>query len=763
MIRTLAWIALLAVLVALALARTGEEGPLDTDVTHLLPEEHQDPLVAEAMSRNRLGVSDELLVLVRGPDPAAREAAEAVAGILQSEGGVRTPVREDTEQLAELLEDYRFGLLADDRREAMRLAPSASYLDAVRARLARPAPGIGLSIDRDPAGLFADYLTTLPAPYPGFRESGDLWQREAQGETLWLFPGQLEGNAFAEATQIRVTEALERAREVAAERCPDCLVQATGPVRFASEQRDRARLEVLILSSLSLTGILALILFAFRSPRPLAMGVLALGSGVTLAVAFSLLVFGRLNVITLVAGTTLLGISIDYVFKYLVHRSESDDGHRVVRGLLRPLSLGVASSLLALGVLMASPFPALRELAVYAAAGLAGAWLTVVLLFPSLDRHRPARLGEGIQKLLGEIPPVTGGPRRLIPVIPLLCIPIGVLAFVQLPGTDDVRSFQSPVEALLSEDEAVRSATGMAFPEGFFLVRADDADEVLEREAALIDVLDQQSGHRRSVGTTRLIPPVSQQREAHQLVGEALHDPDLIDALKALGLGAESQQRLREDWAAGQDLTLRPEVLADTALADFLNAVWLTVDGRPASLVVPRGPVPETLVSDAGEGVSFIRPVEAMNQTLSEQRAHASTWILLAAALGIPALFMLMLGPRRGMKAALAPLSALSLTLIFLWVSGIGINTFVLMGLVLGLGIGADYAAFLASERGTARAGITGIGLAGLTTLLAFGLLGLSRIPALQEFGLTAAVGIVTAWLCAFIIARPPPGQEMRA
>jgi predicted exporter len=78
----------------------------------------------------------------------------------------------------------------------------------------------------------------------------------------------------------------------------------------------------------------------------------------------------------------------------------------------------------------------------------------------------------------------------------------------------------------------------------------------------------------------------------------------------------------------------------------------------------------------------------------------------------------------------------------------------------MAVGIGADYAAFLSRPDGRSSAGLAGIALAGLTTMLAFGLLGLSTTPALTDFGLTMVMGILSAWLCAALTAPSATAEE---
>ncbi|MDQ2069986.1 MMPL family transporter [Natronospira bacteriovora] len=750
---------LLAVLAVGGFHLAGDGDWLDTDITHLMPAEHQDPVVARALQQDRLGVAGELMLLVTGPTVAAEAAMRAARDELEA-AAVARPVRSGSSRdLLDHLADWRFVLLSDTRLEAMRADPAQAYLRAVQARLARPSSTPGLGFDKDPAGFLGDYLSRLPNPYPGLQARGGLWQGERAGEPFWFLPMTLQGEAFDGRFQATVLDALENARLAASAECGDCRLQVTGPVLFAAEQRDLARAEITLISTLSLSGIVLLVLLAFGSLRPVLLGTLALATGVLMAVALSLLLFGRLHVITLVAGTTLLGIAIDYVFKYLVHRAEGDSpggGADVVRRLRRPLVLGVASSLLCLTVLALSPFPVMRELAVFSGAGLAGAWLTVVWLFPFADRGRPLQLRSRLQQGVNRPVAFFAGLGRVRWLLPLLCLPLGVLAYALIPGSDDLRAFQAELPERLAVDQHLRSLTGTNFPEGFFIVEGDAADTVLEREQALLSRLDQGLADA-PIALSRVVPPLTRQKEAHALIGQALNNPRLMEQLQALGLSSAGLQRLRRDWAAADGRWLQPRDLGSGPLAPLADSLWLKHETAPASLVIPRGA--PGIESALPPGVRFIRPISLMNENLSAQRRAAGHWILTAAVLGIPLLFVLILGWPRGLRPALAPLCALSITLLFLWLSGIGLNTFVLMGLILGLGVGADYAAFLAAEQRVSPPGVTGIALAAVTTLLAFGLLGLSQVSALGQFGLTVVVGIVAAWLSSFVLACEDGGE----
>ena len=68
--------------------------------------------------------------------------------------------------------------------------------------------------------------------------------------------------------------------------------------------------------------------------------------------------------------------------------------------------------------------------------------------------------------------------------------------------------------------------------------------------------------------------------------------------------------------------------------------------------------------------------------------------------------------------------------------------------------MGVDYGIFLTEHPGDGSAWLA-VALAGVSTLLSFGLLALSQTPALRAFGLTMLIGELAIWLLTPCF-RPP-------
>lgn len=77
----------------------------------------------------------------------------------------------------------------------------------------------------------------------------------------------------------------------------------------------------------------------------------------------------------------------------------------------------------------------------------------------------------------------------------------------------------------------------------------------------------------------------------------------------------------------------------------------------------------------------------------------------------------------------------------------IPINFFVIVGLILTLGIGIDYALFFKDSESHADSTALAVMLSALTTLVSFGTLAFSHFAPISVFGLTVLLGISMCFL----------------
>jgi predicted exporter len=147
-------------------------------------------------------------------------------------------------------------------------------------------------------------------------------------------------------------------------------------------------------------------------------------------------------------------------------------------------------------------------------------------------------------------------------------------------------------------------------------------------------------------------------------------------------------------------------------------------------------------------GVSFVDHLAALTGLMRGFRTGIGRFLALGY-LAVAACLFVLYGWETWRVAGPAALASIY-TLGFFGLTGRKANLFCMLGLVLVLGMGIDYGIFLQDRRGgDHRVGLLSASLAAGTALLSFGLLALSRTPALRTFGLSMLLGIGCSWLLA--------------
>lgn len=754
---------------------------LQSNLLALLPAPQRDAVTAAAMERLAEAGQRRLILVFSASDAAHREsAAEAAAEVLSGSGAfTRVALRAEDwmsaaqrRNLRKSLDRYRFQLLAPADRAALERAAAEDgdgagldhFTARARARVYGISTGGGGRFIDDPFGLTAAWRSSMSvnpaAPELRVAADGTFYTRSADGGRHGVLFARGTEDPFGLSAQERQMRVLERALEWARAAAPGVEIRVAGVLRHAAAASRRARTEVAFIGTGSLIGLFLLTIWAFRGIRPLVLSVLAIGGGCLLAVVVTSALFGNVHVLTLVFGASLVGVAVDYCFHFFSRRWLSPHPRQALRGVLPAISLGLATSVLAYGSMASAPFPGLRQMAVFAVAGLIGTWLGVLLLLPACAGPPPAPttpLRIARRWLDRGLPALAGGRAGLLAWAAglLLCLALAITA-VWLDPDDDIRLLYSSAPALLDDERRVAELLGSGTAARAIVVRGDGPEAVLRAEAAVLDDL-------RAAGIdtaqwsaiTGAYPPPAVQRRNYRLLQRTLYAPDgpLEGFLTQLGFGAEAVRAHRADFAEAEGREWAfSEWLAGPA-AQGRGFLWLGENaGQWASLILlHRVPDPGRLtdVLESHDDAALLDRVARISGLLRDYRGLATGLLLVAYGLAW-LLLTLPFGWRGAFAVLLPPMLASVLVAALFAVTGWTFSLFNLFALILLLGMGADYGIFLRLAGGAERAtAMVAVWLSAMTTLLAFGLLALSRTPALHSFGLTLAVGIVLTFLLA--------------
>ena len=757
------WLLSLGLLCAAAALRMDRHKIIDTDILAMLPAQQDSAVVSAATDRSRDAFVDEVLMLVSGEDtPATRAAADAAASTAAAQGLGPDDTNQSLGRLLSVYKAHHYVLLDPAQAARLEQGGATALVTDIATSLASPA-GIVDAFGSDPGGHLAAFLSGLPRPYPGFLPDGRYFSSYKDGKRYYLVRTELHGGeAFGAGGSARAARAVRAAEAAAHAACPVCAFAATGAPLFADAARRSAQTESIWLSLASTLLIMTLIAWVFRSFAPHVLAGLQLVASVLAASAAVILVFGSIQIITLVFGTTLIGIAIDYAFLYFSEYWFGEAAPEQVMGAVKPgLYMGLATGVVAFAFLLLAGFPALTQFAVFSVAGLLEAGLLVVLLFPvSLTRFPQVPVNAAVlwpQRFIQSACRAHWR-RAALPIVALiLCVP----GWLRLHTLDDVRSLQNLPPAMLATDEHIRETLGQVPPPGFFLEQAPDLETALQHEEALFALVQAGAPQLQTLGLSRFVPSAARQRASLAAWQRVFDDPAALrSAFTKLGLPAKLADRSVAEWREADHGLLTPEQAF--AAAPDLQRLVIHADGEPALLSTVTGGSdirPATLAGYAAvvPGVSFVDPLARIAATFERLRVRA-TWLVIVGYLLISALLIWRYGRRDALRMLWPPLLALGVTLGALgWLSE-PVNIFVVVALILILGLGRDYAVFL-REGGARRSPALAVSLSALTMLCSFGLLAVSAVPVLHGFGIATLVGILASFLSAPLSLPPVKGR----
>jgi len=537
-------------------------------------------------------------------------------------------------------------------------------------------------------------------------------------------------------------------------------LMVSGMPLFTAFGAQSANQEISTVGIGSSVGILLLMLLTFRSPRPLLLSFLAIGCGMFSALVLSVLFFGKINIITLVFGASLIGVADDYAVHFFCDSFGSEDWNprRGLRYILPGLFIGLLTHLLSYAGLGFSPFPGLQEMAFFSAIGLLVAWLTVVMLFPVLltgfkPEHEPK-----ILKLTSywqqHWPAWLLKNKRWLTVIVVIFIIAGIC---QLTPRDDVRLLQSaPVELVKTADK-IKQLFPLSQDNQFFLVSGKDQNDWHDNEQQLLkrlEVLKQQDVLKYYQGISNYWPNEASQRENYHRLKQTFYESGLLKQyMTDLGFSDTAIKAELKQFLAAENKSIALTNWLKTA-DETRQQLWLGCDsGHCLSIVSLTGisNLPILAGLQNLQGVSLVDPAGDLSALFARYRVRAS-W-LLVGAYGL--VFMglgLKFGWRNGLTIISVPVvAALAALAMSGWFNQL-FSLFNLFALLLVLGIGIDDAVFFFMATDKRNSTSLAVTLSALTTLLAFGLLAISSTQIVHAFGFTITAGILTALMGAPLI-----------
>lgn len=734
---------------------------IDTNLKSLSPPLSQDAAVNKAVDKLSADAAKQLIVVVASKNAEDVEnASDALREKIATQHG---PIQYLDQSAAikrylALLIKHRFYITGKNAQAVLAQPDEADILNSATANLYGSGGSVRLiPLADDPLGFVNEYalgvLNTL-----SHNTQDELHQATLNGEQFYMAAHvlQLSSDALEMGEQDNALAAIENLKQVVQKDYPQIQFLQSGIIFFAADSARTAKADISLISTGSTIAVILLFLWIFRSAKSLIIPVVSMFLGPLFALCVCQLLFGSIHILTIVFGASLIGVVGDYSLHFYYfyntgsgkhlsesHLSEKQSSENTLQ-LYRALFLSLITSVIGYGALSLSGLEALKQVAVFSGLGLVYSWLMVIVIGSSLIRGNKVRIHDSfLQKIIAHLLQAFSHLSYNTYLCLALLILIGLIAFnrLSLPANDSPKAFFALNPDLVAQEKLISGLVSTHEPSSFIVIDANNPQELYDRIERVQKTLgDDAAG---LFGVHNFFPSPAQQA-LNFTANQRLYGENGIAAqfLQQHPINSVSAKELSESYAQSKSMLLSPaEFFSYKGLS--LPPFWVESGTRIYSfMLIPKNFDTTTLAERLRklEHVKFVSAIADIETSLKHLRFSALQMLAVAVAL-ISVLVFVQYNLGAAFKIMAVPAFSIALSLSGLAALGIPITLFHIMALFLVLGLSMDYVIFAAEMSHDSVATLTAIVLAATTSLLSFGLLVFSSLPAVNAFGITVIIG----------------------
>ena len=668
------------------------------------------------------------------------ESFQAIEGL-----SITTTNSELEKQIKEFYFSFRHQLLGPETRELLqKLSPqqiAERELSYIYSPLGRYSP---YKFQDDPFNLLGDWMKSLFNDENRFSAT-EIPSIESQEGSWYLVAGELERSPFDLDLQQRLLRSIKDFKSKHSNEHFTLLT--SGLIFHAAAGTEIAKKEISTVGIGSIIAIFLLVLIVFRSWKSLIFIGTVLASSMLVALSTTWLFFGQIHLVTLAFGSTLLGLAADYSFHFLTKFRATGDSMLTRNLLLKGLLVSTLSSIFAYLIQLFSPFPGLQQFSVFVASGLAAACITVLAFGPLFNKSspNPVKLGRVFTNFFKPFYNRCARRSLLILLVGGAVILFSIVNIYQKGTDDDVRLLNTSGVFLIESEKKVQELLGNFTRQRYFFIEGKSQQEVLQKTELLrfevSKLLSTNATETRQFlySPTSIIPSLHQQKLDYELIKTKIFSktgaaPILCKQLKSDCSWMQMDPKFNPNLLPALLPSVVLEIYPSINLLETNKNVVFFKDINEKSLFA---------LSDIKiSGVTYVDQISSLTNILEAFRTQV-TWLLVGFFLCMILASFLLFG-KKGIliiaSISFSSIVALSLS------TGLGITLFHVLALLLVIGISVDTSVFFITP-GLNKDTWSASTLACLTSAIAFGLLSLSKVPLLHQFGSVVFFGLLCTWL----------------
>ncbi len=525
--------------------------------------------------------------------------------------------------------------------------------------------------------------------------------------------------------------------------------------------------EIMLISIISMLAVIIILFSVFKNPVPIAASVGSIFVSIATALLATIAAFGKVHVLALVFGTSLIGSCIDYSLHYFINwkaNIELTKGKEIRTHMMKGLSLSLVSTVLCFAILTLAPYTLLKQMALFSLSGLISSYMTTICLYPFIPVPKQETRVIRTMKLMKTPDWYSKKVVGRIFITAIFAVPLlMILIFHNNVKIHNDLTTLYTMEGRQLEDEIEAAKVLQYNPTGWYIVRGTDENDVLAREEALAGKLNafckangQPSGY---LGTTLFVPSEDMQRKSRKACEKLLELADF--QFEALGFEPELADELREDFANSEkDFISLEKGNVPAFLADSISSAWLgNIGGTYYTVLLPA----LTTDSDSfrqftDNDTFFVSKMEDISHDLDKLTKMILIFFL-AAYVVIFVILRFFYTTKQSLKIISIPVLIMIVVGAVFGAAKIHLEFFSIVGMILVLGLGLDYIIYMMENekhKGTENSILEpyAIMLSFVTTVISFGALSLSTFKPVHLIGLSIFIGLITAYLSSVFYDR---------
>ncbi|MFY8328020.1 MMPL family transporter [Pseudoalteromonas sp. ZZD1] len=719
----------------------------------------QDPeiqLVSEKLEQQQL--RQHLLLVGHQDKTTAIKYAQNAADSLSEIEGIAVKVKfnalPELDSIVRDYLDYPHAFISEQYRYLLQANDSQSLFNYQFNLLNEMAsPWVSATLEKDKTLALADFFNQQNLPSAKLKNH-DGFLIATKNEPLGHIRYYVLINFMSNGTGLDLNVAQKIAQKVASLKqlalthSTGADYLATGAAFFTASASSSAQNEMALFGAISVLATLLLILIIYRSLLSVCCTLLVVTVSIIYGYTALRLLFTEVNVLTLVFAVTLIGIAADYSFHALSElRFSKTETANPLRNIRSSLFLGFLTTTAGYLILVFTPLILFKQIAVFTMAGLLGALLCVLLLYPSLvflKAKNAMRVPDFISKL-HNLQQVWLNNKLAMRWQGLIII-AALFGLTFLNSDDDPRHFYKTSSDLITQQQTISDLLAAQWDSSYLLVAGDTEQQVLRNMEQVLPQLEHLQVNKEIAAYASIsqwLPSISMQKKNQQLLSLAVSRGDFTQLNTVLGLNIEKMalddyQQL--DFSAWQK----------TKVAALFANQWLQIQGRYYSVIKLKNlqnPSTVKTLANTYSDVFFIDKIADISEQIGQFRQQL-IFIYAFALAAAMAIFWLRYGFLNAFVAVTRPLIAVVVALIVsTWFYG-SLTVFNYVAGILILALGLDYCVFYA-EHGLCKKITLTTCVSALSSLFVFAILIVSSTPAVSQFGFTVFIGVVVVFLLA--------------